>query len=301
MSRTNPTNVTESPITKFVQWKGGKKDGYWEIYDKETKQKEQMKYLSFMYLDSVTTITGWNEVAQDGITSNMVRNLQEDILNVYWRKTREQIGKGVYGDIKTKIKMNHGKFTTVVFGMMLPGDELVKISFVGAALGPWIEFQKEVGGKRKMEESDFAIFSNKFEDIENDAVTFRAPLLEKKELKKNVASVLKSAASADRVLQDYLTKYFGGKASEIEEEGDLTVEQVMKRITNHGDIDSLIDDWGNIVRGLDDLPEADWERVIDHAEVQAREWTGTEFAFNSDGTAKKIDTTEEEIDEELPF
>lgn len=153
-----------NPCNRWFKFKNG------ELveYDKETEKNVVIpKPFTFMVLEDLTAIGGFNEKEEQGILSNEVRDLKKEILNVRTRKGPE--GVGYYKDIKEKVKAAGGKFEKSVYIMFKEGKDYVMgniriggSAFSGGTLAE--DKNKEVGG--------WLEFSNKYrKQIYTQAVT----------------------------------------------------------------------------------------------------------------------------------
>lgn len=137
MSRNNDTNTLENPATRFFEWSGS--DGSISYYDKEAKQKVQVKLpFTFMLLDELTTITGFNESANAGIYSNEIKDMATQKLNVRCGKNTT-MALGLYKDIKDSIGNSGGRYTKSCYIAFKDEEtkELVigNIKFSGSSFG----------------------------------------------------------------------------------------------------------------------------------------------------------------------
>lgn len=125
----------KSPIKYWLSWKGDV--GTFVYWD--GKNNVEVSELDFLLLDRRMTITGWSEANTARIFSNAVKNLNEE-LSVRAKNT--VIAKGLYADIKEKIKAAGGNFTVNLYAMAKINDELVPvcIQLDKGCLREWSEF-----------------------------------------------------------------------------------------------------------------------------------------------------------------
>lgn len=198
MSLSNPTTST-NPATKFIEWKGG--EGKFSYYNKETKQTVDMpKEMYIIVLDQLATITGFSETDKSGIWSNEVKYSATEELIV---KTRNgELYKGLYKDIKDKIKVSGGNFAKSVYACLItaqgqnqkPELELVNFKFSGCSLAPWIEAKAtDDGCVIKLSTNDVV--------LKKGASKYFAPTIEKLTPRQDILDLAKSL---DKVLQKYL-------------------------------------------------------------------------------------------------
>ena len=212
MSRTKNTNESGSknPATKYLNWKSSAKA--FTFWNKQAEKEEVVdpSSLSFVVLDQLNTVKGFDEKAMSGLWSNEVRSIGKDELSV--RNKDGIVVTGLYKDIKGK---HDGKFTKSVYVLGKIGDgdhELMNLQFSGAALSSWFTFCEATGNV----ETDIAISATKVAEGKKGAVTYYYPEFSV------VASAISPATSekaneADETLQAYLTTYFGGGEPETAE------------------------------------------------------------------------------------
>src|SRR5688572_28480716 len=79
MSRSNPTPT--NPAKRFFKWSGSK--GKLVYYDKEKQEEVEVKLpFSFLPIDELSTITGYNKREKSGYWSNEVRNTRKEEVTV---------------------------------------------------------------------------------------------------------------------------------------------------------------------------------------------------------------------------
>lgn len=140
MSRADNYRPTiESPVKKYLSWSSN--DKCFKYYDKEQGKDVLVKTpLTFVHLDELATIKGWDEKSESGIYSNEVRSTRLEELNVRSFKGGELV-KGIYQDIKLRVQAAGGVFHTSIYVFL--NGEVVNLSFKGAALMGWSDFLKE--------------------------------------------------------------------------------------------------------------------------------------------------------------
>jgi len=140
MSRADNYKPTiESPVKKYLSWSSNEK--CFKYYDKEQAKDVLLKLpVSFVHLDELATIKGWDEKSESGIYSNEVRSTKLEEFNVRSFKGGEII-KVIYQDIKLRIQASGGVFHTSMYVYL--NGEVVNLSFKGSALMGWSDFAKE--------------------------------------------------------------------------------------------------------------------------------------------------------------
>jgi hypothetical protein len=196
MSRSNNTEV-RNPAEKFFQWSGS--EGKIKYYDKETKENVFVDTpFTFLVLDKLITITGYSDEDESGFWSNEIRNVKRDVLTVRTKKGIRQ--EGFYDEVK---HLNGAKFAQSVY--IAYYDEKKKLTlgnfkFNGCAVSSWIEFCKG----RDVYSGAIKIIDS--QEDKKGATTYFSPVFE---AKPDVSEQTEEAArELDRILQEYLTKYF---------------------------------------------------------------------------------------------
>lgn len=111
-------------------------------YNKEKKENIQVKLpFTFLVLDELSTITGFNKPIKSGYWSNEVRNTKSDELFV--RTKSGPYEAGLYENL-TQTRSKGGKFAKSIYLIHKIGDKWVIGNFKasGSALSAWIEFTK---------------------------------------------------------------------------------------------------------------------------------------------------------------
>ena len=129
-----------NPATKFLSWKSN--DKHFEFFDKENKVKVPVELpFKFLALDEMHTVSGWSDSCNSGIYSNEVKFISKEIMTVKPFKGNE-IAKGLYSDIKEKIKAAGAHYVKSIY-IMLEDGSLANIQLKGAACQAWGEFTKK--------------------------------------------------------------------------------------------------------------------------------------------------------------
>ena len=153
MSRTKRVGVSSNPVKKYVSFTGSK--GQFNYYDKGHKDADEkgnvyLSEISIIVLDVKSSISGYNENASSGITSNMLDpysvGKEKFIVKTKVGGKFDVFAEGIYRDIKSKLSTINAKFTTNVFGLADVGNglEVIKLELNGSGLSPWIELQDKV-------------------------------------------------------------------------------------------------------------------------------------------------------------
>lgn len=139
MSLSNPTLT--NPAQHFFQWGGS--IGKLQWYDKEKEKNVEVRLpFSFIVLDELSTITGYNKQAEAGFWSNEVRNVTKDEL--YVRTKKGPFEAGLYNNL-TQTRSKGGKYAKSIYIAHQINDEWVigNIKATGSCLSAWIEFTKK--------------------------------------------------------------------------------------------------------------------------------------------------------------
>lgn len=129
-----------NPATKFFKYKGGEEQGWFETYNKDTKENEIVDLRDFVILDKdLFSITGFVNKTQASIISNEVRTMDDIITVKAWKdKKSEVVLQGSYKSLKETVKDNPAyKYTKSIY--ILWHGELCHLSLSGATFKSWID------------------------------------------------------------------------------------------------------------------------------------------------------------------
>jgi len=171
-----------NPATKFIDWKSN--DKCFSFYDRENATNVLIPLpFKFLVLDELHTVKGWNDASSSQINSNEVKYISKDIMTVKPFKGNE-IAKGLYKDIKEKVKAAGAHYVKSVYCMLEDGS-IANLQLKGAACqsygdftqktrsrlsDEWVEVANFVEGKKgavKYTTPDFK-FSTSISDSESD-------------------------------------------------------------------------------------------------------------------------------------
>jgi hypothetical protein len=206
MSLSNPQ--IKNPCTKFIQFKAD--DGHFEYWDKELNEGKGGKVIvelpiRFIVLDQLSTIKGFCKADESGFVSNEVHNLKTKLNVRSFGGNFKAVGE--YNDIKDEIKAAGGKFCKSVYVCLKgTGFELANFQFLGASLGPWIEFANKADFNNCGVEIAKEMATGKTGKIE-----YKMPVFKRLKLSPDQ---IKIAMDMDKSLQDYFKHY---ESKEIEE------------------------------------------------------------------------------------
>ena len=201
MSRSNPTETKRNPALRWFEWSG--KNGSLSYYDKENKVKVEVPLpFRFVLLDELSTIKGWHDASDSGISSNEVRNMRLEPLAVRSFKGGD-LANGLYADIKDRVAAIGGHYVSNLYIGFKVGNNLsiCSLQLHGGALSSWFEFRKKVGPDLYKE----AIEIGSFTEGKKGSVVFKIPQWKLMKLSPETHEL---AVELDAELQKYLTDYF---------------------------------------------------------------------------------------------
>jgi len=204
-----------NPSTKFIEWKSN--DKVFSYYDKETKENVAIPLpFKFLVLDELHTIKGWNDASSSQINSNEVKFISRDEMVVKPFKGNE-IAKGLYKDIKERIKAAGGHYVKSVY-CMLENGSIANLQLKGAACQSYGDFT----AKTRSRLTDEWVVVAKAIDGKKGAVKYTTPgFAFEKSLSDSEADL---ADEAFNTLEAYLKTYLT-KAETIETE---VIEEVIE-------------------------------------------------------------------------
>jgi hypothetical protein len=194
-----------NPSTKFIEWKSNDKG--FSYYDKETKENVAIPLpFKFLVLDELHTVKGWNDASSSQINSNEVKFISRDEMVVKPFKGNE-IAKGLYKDIKEKIKAAGGHYVKSVYCMLEDGS-IANLQLKGAACQSYGDFT----AKTRSRLTDEWVVVDKAIDGKKGAVKYTTPgFAFDKSLSESEADL---ADEAFNTLEAYLKTYLSKIESE---------------------------------------------------------------------------------------
>lgn len=211
MSRSNPTETSQNPASRWISWSGDK--GVLKYYDKDKKEDVEIgDRFSFLLLDNLASIRGWHEASESGIYSNEVRDTRSDRFTVKAFKGGV-LAEGFYADIKDRVNSVGGGFNSNLYIAYKVGSDLKigAIALKGAALSSWMEFSK---ANRKAI-NEMAVQINGSTEGKKGSVKFKTPNFS---LLPVTPETNEAAVELDRELQEYLNAYLAKNKSAPREE-----------------------------------------------------------------------------------
>ncbi len=217
MSRSNPSDNTPNPSTRWYEWDGSM--GEVRYFDKEAKSlKDPAKKganiicklpFPFILLDETSTVKGWHEPSESGIYSNEVRDTRADVLVVKAFKGGI-LAEGLYSQIRDRIAAVDGYFVTnlyIGYKDAAGNLQIGSLQFKGASLNNWVEFKKA----NRAELYKKAVVIKSFTQHKKGKIDYRKPVFAIGEIAEKTDH---EAKALDMILQKYLKGYFGRTKSE---------------------------------------------------------------------------------------
>lgn len=207
MSRSNKSNNSSgssNPCKIFIEWKNGE----FTYYDRDKESNVSLGHkITFLVLDNLSTIKGWDEKSSSSIYSNEVRDTREDILKVRSFKGGDMVS-GLYSDIKDKVSSLGGNYYGSTYvAMKIDGHlTLCNIQLKGATLWEWSEFKSS----NSVELYTKAVVVTGFEDRKKGAIKYKVPVFSLGDVSEKTD---KEATKLDEVLQEYLEEYLGSSST----------------------------------------------------------------------------------------
>jgi hypothetical protein len=198
------SEAVKSPVTKYVTWSSN--DKCFSYYDRENKVNVNLKLpVRIIHFRDFASIKGFDDRSQSSIYSNEVTSVKNEPLVVRSFKGGELI-KGLYADIKLKLKELGGKYNMSMYAMV--EGELVNISIGGAILQHWSDFSKDNRGKflTNYINVDSAL------DLKKGSVKYSVPVFSLGEV------IPPSVSNNADVLDDELLEFFKKRKKQASEE-----------------------------------------------------------------------------------
>ncbi len=204
-----------NPATKFIDWKSN--DKCFSYYDKETSSNIQIPLpFKFLVLDEMHCIKGWNDATQSAIFSNEVKFIGTETMIVKPFKGNE-IAKGLYKDIKEKVKSAGGHYVKSIY-IMLEDGTLANLQLKGSSVQAWGEFTQ----KTRSRLADEWIEVKTAKDGKKGAVKFSIP--EFTFLRSINDDEANQADEVFNVLESYLKTYLAKAEVPVVESFDVADE-----------------------------------------------------------------------------
>lgn len=221
MSRSNPhENGAPNPAVRWFEWNG--EHGKVRYYDKDAKENVEVTLpFTFILLDQLGSVRGWDDKSQSGIYSNLVKDTRKDVLVVKSFKGGV-IAEGVYKSIKDRVNAAGGRFNTNCYVAFKDGADLKigVLQFKGAALGAWMEFCKQARGDLYKK----AVTIHGVVEGKKGRITFYTPNAKLTDI---APQTNEAAIALDSELQEWLTGYLKRNTrDQVEQAKHLTDEEI---------------------------------------------------------------------------
>lgn len=148
MSRTEQTNSnrTPSPMSLYLEYKGDR--GVFSRWDSEQQKNVECDEVKCVFMDSRSSITGWNEENKGRIYSNLVKFTREEEFFVSVNKIK--LVSGLYKDIKDQVGKLGGRFTTNLFVLAEIDGEWVPtvVQLHSTSLSNWSDYVEKTSLKK---------------------------------------------------------------------------------------------------------------------------------------------------------
>lgn len=212
MSRSNPQEHAKNPAVRWFQWDGTK--GQVRYYDKTTKANVIVPDFTFLLLDQLGSVGGWNDASDSAIYSNMVKDSREQAFLVKSFKGGI-LSEGLYKDIKdyvTSKSVGGSYIANLYLAFKLDGALAIGVlQFKGAALRSWMDFSRDHSGQLYTH----ALKVTGFTEGKKGSITFRVPTLAVVPVSDETQA---QTVELDRTLQAWLAGYLTRTAHEPPED-----------------------------------------------------------------------------------
>ena len=219
MSRSHPNVNAPNPAVRWFEWNG--EHGTVRYYDKGTKKNVDVPLpFTFLLLDELASVRGWDDASESGIYSNEVRDTTKDVLVVKTFKGGT-IAEGFYKAIKDLVKSRGASFVAncYVAVKLDTGLSICSLRFKGSALGAWMEFRKAHRGGLY----DQAVQITGYTEGKKGRITFRMPTFALQPVSEETN---KQALALDKTLQAFMEAYLQRKTRDQADDPDERGEYV---------------------------------------------------------------------------
>jgi hypothetical protein len=212
MSRNS--QIVENPAVKTLKWKNEKtkknpktkevevlQETGWYYYDKSLNGGEGAEVkvdlpITFVWLETASSIMGYNKEEEASVWSNEVLNTGKEPLSVRVGKKIEI--EGLYKNIKDAVKGLGGKFCSAVYALVdVDGEkEVWRFLMKGSANSAWISFSNRAKNKN----SKIVCFETKV--VESPVGSYEEPVF------KYIKMTQEESDEADKVAAESVEPYF---------------------------------------------------------------------------------------------
>lgn len=216
-----------NPSCFFAKWQSDTKA--FVYYDKNQKTNVVIENLTFLILNELISITGFDSKNNCGIYSNEVQDLNKQTLTVKSFKGGLLL-EGIYSKIKNELDKYDARFTLSVYIAIKINERLTiaNLQLSGAPLGAWFDFKKT--GNNKTDIYRKAVSVNGFLPKKKGSNNYNIPTF----ALKNISTEMENEASTlQKQLKQYLNDCFvyidggnGGKTKDSENELNINIDDL---------------------------------------------------------------------------
>lgn len=222
-SRPNMNGGSNNPAERWFQWKGS--EGEFQWYNKEKKKNVSVDFpFTFLLLDQLSTVKGWHDSSNSAIYANEVRNMNEEEMVVKSFKRKTELARGLYPNIKQKVKAEGGRFNASLYVAFKNEDgelALGNVMLQGGALSAWMDLTEEAGDDIYSK----AVVVKKASKLKKKgAVKYKDPVFSLVDVSEETDQ---AATELDIKLQEYLDEY-------LQTEGRVYVQEDSQDVDNDG-------------------------------------------------------------------
>lgn len=208
-----------NPAKRFLNWKSNDKE--FAYYDKEKNENISVPLpFKFQFLEHFSTVKGWNDANQTGIYSNEVMFTSKEEINVRMFNGME-VAKGIYSDIRSKVRDAGGKYHRSVYALDEKGD-IINIQMKGSVVSAYSVFmdgdkKANVKGHKHLIENNWIIVKE-FQSLKKGATKYTVPIFEIGDAFTTEEFALANEKYKD--IEAYYKKYSSGIESNVEVEAE---------------------------------------------------------------------------------
>jgi hypothetical protein len=208
-----PTPKSSNPAKKFLEWKSEKE--CFSYYDREKSENIDVNLpIKFLFIEHYHTVKGWHDASESKIYSNEVYSIGSKELTVKSYKGGE-LAKGLYKNIKDKIKSFGGRYYRSIY-VMLDDGELINIQLKGAAVKDYSDFYQE---KNHLLDNQWIVIKDVKKE-KKGRIEYTVPVFSLGDTITRAED--KKAMEVSRLMQNYVDSY---NAKNIEVEDLIEVEK----------------------------------------------------------------------------
>jgi hypothetical protein len=207
MGRTS--QIVENPAVKTLKWKNEKIDKKtkkvtqetgWYYWDKTGNEGEGENVkvplpITFLWLESASSVSGYSEKKESGIYSNEVLDTRSQPMTV--KVGKDTLTEGFWKDIKEEVKAEGGKYCTAVYALVMVDDkpEIWRFLMTGAS-NSWLSFSNNSNNRKHA----IVCYDTKFET--KGSVEYEEPVFKYVSVEKELLEL------ADQLYTEQVEPYF---------------------------------------------------------------------------------------------